>query len=227
MFLLEQKKKEEGDIFIYHTGVIRGILNPTPYRIILEVKRIFYLVFVILLIIQRRYTMKNLGERIKQAIARIEAMQEELERRLKELEEVQIDDCTHRDNTHCTLRVQTKEEEVEDLPLFTKSQLQEAASYLWRYAMDHKEYLPEENYYEPDWDILDAASTLRRYVLKEVGTIEDIQEAMELYTTLQQTKETVPFHDDPFTDNEDYGIFDEYDYDPDYSPMIDIDAYTF
>ena len=49
--------------------------------------------------------MKNLGERIKQAIARIEAMQEELDRRLKELEEgVQIDDCTHRDNTHCTLR---------------------------------------------------------------------------------------------------------------------------
>lgn len=31
--------------------------------------------------------MKNLGERIKQAIERIEAMQEELERRLKELEE--------------------------------------------------------------------------------------------------------------------------------------------
>jgi ubiquinone biosynthesis protein COQ9 len=33
--------------------------------------------------------MKDLGERIKQAIARIEAMQQELERRLKELEEVQ------------------------------------------------------------------------------------------------------------------------------------------
>ena len=30
--------------------------------------------------------MRDLGERIKQAIARIEAMQEELERRLKELE---------------------------------------------------------------------------------------------------------------------------------------------
>jgi len=35
---------------------------------------------------QRRYTMKDLGERIKQLIARIDAMQEELERRLKELE---------------------------------------------------------------------------------------------------------------------------------------------
>lgn len=31
--------------------------------------------------------MKNLGERIKQAIARIDAMQQELDRRLKELED--------------------------------------------------------------------------------------------------------------------------------------------
>lgn len=31
---------------------------------------------------------------------------------------------------------------------------------------------------------------------------------------------TVPFHDDPFTDKEDYGLFD---YDPAYSPLIDRD----
>jgi hypothetical protein len=97
--------------------------------------------------------MKDLGERIKQAIARIDAMQQELDRRLKELE---------------------------------KKQLQEASDFLWKYSMDHKEYMPEENYYEPDWAAYELAEVLHNYAQGVEVDIRDVQEAMELYTTLQQ-----------------------------------------
>lgn len=51
-------------------------------------------------------------------------------------------------------------------------------------------------------------------------TTEGIEICWGFNNTLQQPKETVPFHDDPFTDKEDYGLFD---YDPEYSPLIDRD----
>lgn len=146
--------------------------------------------------------MKDLGERIKQAIARIDAMQQQIQTILKEKEmEDRCSKCNHRCNEDCAHPELTDADyglepiEVdyietydidEDLPLFTKSQAEEAASYLWKYAMDHATYMPDENHYEPDWDILDAASTLHSYVLNEGGPIENVQEAMELYTTLQQ-----------------------------------------
>lgn len=103
--------------------------------------------------------MKNLGERIKQSIERIEAMQKELNERLR-------------------------------------LQAAQASDRLWKYAMDHKEYMPEENNYEPNFFAYEAGQLLNDYAQGADRNIEDVLEALELDKQLHVIEATYRFTDE-------------------------------
>lgn len=154
--------------------------------------------------------MKDLGNRIRAAIYKVEELQEELNKRLQALEEGEdTHECMYYTPTacvSCTLHNTPCRDQAcmdywkgvedkcskcvhkcnEELPLFIKSQIAEASDFLWKYAMDHKEYMPEENYSEPNWEAYEAGELLHYYINGQSIELVDIQDAMELYTALQQ-----------------------------------------
>lgn len=72
--------------------------------------------------------------------------------------------------------------ELNNVPMYNT---EEAASRLYRYAMDHPTYLPDENQHEPNWEAYEAAEVLYRYAQGTAVDMEDLHYALELDKALQ------------------------------------------
>lgn len=142
--------------------------------------------------------MKNLGERIKQAIERIDAMQQELDRRLKELER-----GDHAD--YGTVRQVLQQ------------------------LLDNK----DTHTFLYNGSRLSIINTPQWFIEKgdEQGyTIELNAQVTDFYLTKERNGSfvwNIETNDPWYTPSGDEDIADDpFDYDPDYSPLIDKDAYT-
>ena len=72
--------------------------------------------------------------------------------------------------------------ELNNVPMYNT---EDAASRLYRYAMDHPTYQPDENQHEPNWEAYEAAEVLYRYAQGTAVDMEDLYYALELDKALQ------------------------------------------